>query len=139
MTQPAPLGQARDDSGFTVVEMLVAMVLLAVVALAFFPVVLQSTQAAASDTTLATATRLVSKQMEVIRATPLTACPAPGAEPLGSLVETMTDPRGVELQTWAKFEGTCTPTGLARYVVSVTRSSAPTTAAAALVVLEPRS
>ena len=124
-TAPGPRG-AREE-GFSLAEILGSMVILAVLALAFLPVAMHTAQAAAGGTTLSTATRLVSKQLELVRATPLTTCPPAGAEPIGSLVETVTDPRGVELQTWTKFEGTCSSNGLIRYVVTVTRSSAPGT------------
>lgn len=129
---------AQCDSGFTLTEMIVSMLLLAVVSLAFYPVVLHSTEAAARGTTTSTATRLMSKQLERLRATPLTSCPAVGPEPLGTMVDTVTDARGVQLQAWTKREGTCT-TG-ARYVISITRSSAPSSplaTATTFVALEP--
>ena len=109
------------ESGFSLVEMVVAMVLLGVIALAFLPVVAQATRSVASSSTLATAARLVSQEMEQVRATPLTTCPAPGPQ-AGA---TVTDGRGLELQTWVQFDEACTEPGVVRYVVYVTRPSTP--------------
>lgn len=106
-TEHAPLVGDREG-GFSLVEVVVAMVLLSIVSLAFLPLVARATQAAASGSQLASASRLVSQQMELVRAAPPTTCPAAGPEPLGtSTGEILDGPRGVRLQTWTKFVGPC--------------------------------
>lgn len=129
-----------DDAGFTLAEIVVSMLLFSLLAMAFFPVVLRTSEAAAAGTTLSTASRLVSKHMERVRAAPISTCPPTDPQPSGTVVESVTDGRGNELQVWAKFDGPCTASGLARYVVTVTKSSAPgvpLASATTLIMLEP--
>jgi prepilin-type N-terminal cleavage/methylation domain-containing protein len=110
------------ERGLSLVEVVVSMVLLALVAMAFLPLAAKAAQAAAAGSTLATATRLVSKQMEVVRAGAATTCPVDADNaPLGAPV---TDPRGVVLETRTDVVGTCP--GVVRYVVTVTRTTPPT-------------
>jgi prepilin-type N-terminal cleavage/methylation domain-containing protein len=125
--RPASAPHEGDrESGFSLVEVLVAMVLLSVIALAFLPLIARAMQTAATGSQLATATRLVSEQMELVRVAPVTTCPASGPEPLGSsLGDLVAGPHGVQFQTWTKYVGSCTVPGSVRYVVSVTVAGKP--------------
>ena len=132
MNRPAaPDGR---ESGFSLVEVVVAMVLLGILSLAFLPLVLRATTAAASATTLATATRLVSKQLELRRAEVLLGCPALGSS---VRVDTVTDPRGAQLEAWATFVGPCSAPGVVRYDVRVIRSTDAATPLATATTLLP--
>jgi len=106
-----------SDCGFGLVEIVVSMFLLALVAMSFLPLVAQTLQTSAGSTTLATATRLVSEQMEAVRV-PSAACP-------GDSVFTKTDPRGVVLRVVSDATGGCTVPGLVTYKVTVAKASAP--------------
>lgn len=137
-SRPAP---RADEGGFSLIEMVVSMAVLAAVALAFLPLLARTTSAAATAGTLTTATELVSKQLERVRATPLSTCPAADPQPLGTPVgPPVKDGRGVELQTWGKVDGTCSSTGVVRYVVSVTGpgAGAPLATATTLLLVDPR-
>jgi prepilin-type N-terminal cleavage/methylation domain-containing protein len=117
----------RDDaegreSGFGLVEVIVSMVLLSVIALAFLPLAAQSATSARKAATLSTATRLVSGQMEVLRATTVPGClPDPGGAGYPALV----DDQGVTWRLHADSTGTC-PLEPVTYTVWVTRSTEPT-------------
>ena len=135
MATRAAVVARRDDDGLSLIEVVVAMVLLSLVALAFLPVIANAATAAARGATVATANRLVSDQLEMARTAGATACldDLGGAEvPVGSPV---TDVRGVVLQVRTDVvlvEGSCTPgaSALLRLTASVTRDDAPTVAVA---------
>jgi Tfp pilus assembly protein PilV len=55
------------ESGFGVVEIVVSMFLLGLIAIAFLPLLVQSLRVSVSNSTLATATQLVTQQMEELR------------------------------------------------------------------------
>ncbi|MFC5928098.1 hypothetical protein D6T64_10345 [Cryobacterium melibiosiphilum] len=57
-----------EDSGFGVIEIVVSMFLLALLAIGFLPLLVQSLRVSVSNSTLATATQLVTQQMEELRA-----------------------------------------------------------------------
>jgi prepilin-type N-terminal cleavage/methylation domain-containing protein len=110
------------ESGFSLVEVIVAMVLLSAVAMAFLPLVLQATEAASTSNRLATASRLVSEQMESKRAAPNTICD----DRAGVVVVATADPRGGEFRTHTDIDGPCPGTGIVKYDVWVTHSAEPT-------------
>lgn len=56
------------DSGFGIIEIILSMFLLALIAMAFLPLLMQSLRVSVSNSTLATATQLVAQQMEELRA-----------------------------------------------------------------------
>ena len=58
----------KSDAGFGILEIVVSMFLLALLAIGFIPLLMQSLRVAVSNSTLATATQLVAQQMEEIRA-----------------------------------------------------------------------
>ena len=117
-TPTTPRG--TQEAGFTLAEVIVSMVLLGLLAMAFLPLALRTTTAVAGGTALTTATRVAGEQMEVIRADPVASC---RTDDQWRVVGTMTDPRGVQLQTRTRTTGTCP--GLVRYDVSVSRVTAP--------------
>jgi type II secretory pathway pseudopilin PulG len=59
-----PYRSAVGDSGFGMIEIVVSMFLLALIALAFIPVLIQGVRISAVNTSIATATQLVSQNME---------------------------------------------------------------------------
>ena len=91
-----PNGTARDNHGFGLVEVIVAMALLMVVALAMLPVFVAALNLSKGNVAVATATQVVSEQMDLAHNLPAS-CVAVQTfrdEVLGRLVE---DPRGVVL------------------------------------------
>ena len=137
MTRTASPGNASagahdrsDDSGFSLIEMVVSMVLLAVIAMAFLPLVTRTATAAARGATLVTATQLVSEQMEAVRQSAAPVCPP---DRNGAVETTATDGRGVVLQVRTDrvdVRGSCAAgsSGLVRFTAWVTRSTEPTVA-----------
>ena len=117
-TDPHPDG----DAGFSLVETVIAMVLLALVALAVLPLVLEVTRASATGVRLATASRLVAEQMEAKRAVPNTICD----DRNGAVVVRTPDPRGGAFETRTNIDGACPGTGVVKYDVWVTHTTAPT-------------
>lgn len=89
------------DEGFGLVEILVSMMLLAILAVALVPILIQGLQQAASNATLATATQLANNELE--RARSWKTCSA--LDP-GSL--TITDAREVDLSLTTTV-GSCAP------------------------------
>jgi type II secretory pathway pseudopilin PulG len=142
MSEPAPVvdrsvADRPDESGLGLVEVIVAMVLLAMFAMSFLPLLARSAGAAATGTTVVTAGRLVSDQMEQVRATGSVSCPADNDD---AVIDTLTDPRGVVLQVRTDvvlIEGSCAggQKALLRFEASVTRSTAPTVDVAAATTL----
>jgi prepilin-type N-terminal cleavage/methylation domain-containing protein len=61
-------GRLSEDSGFGLIEIIVSMFLLAILAMAFLPLLISSLRVTSVNTSIATATQLVSEQMERARA-----------------------------------------------------------------------
>ena len=57
-----------DEAGFGLVEIVVSMFILAIIAIAFLPLLIQGIKVAADNRTLATATQLIHDQIEQARA-----------------------------------------------------------------------
>jgi type II secretory pathway pseudopilin PulG len=57
----------HDEEGLGLVEIVVSMFMLALLAMAFLPFLIQSLTATKANTTLATATQVVAKQMDDLR------------------------------------------------------------------------
>lgn len=57
-----------EDEGFGLVEIVVSMLILAVIAIAFLPLLIQGVQVARQNQTIATATQLIHDQIEQARA-----------------------------------------------------------------------
>lgn len=58
----------RADDGFGLVEVIVSMVILAVIAIAFLPVLIQGMKQSVANATLATATQLVNEKLQLAQA-----------------------------------------------------------------------
>ncbi|MFE4467551.1 prepilin-type N-terminal cleavage/methylation domain-containing protein [Leifsonia sp. NPDC056824] len=86
----------RDDSGFTLIEVMVAMLLLVVVALALVPAFVSQMRATSTNTTIATASQLAGQQIDDAqsRAATCAALQAYQTETVAPVV----DGRGVSLQ-----------------------------------------
>jgi prepilin-type N-terminal cleavage/methylation domain-containing protein len=125
MDAPAPVDGhavgADPESGFGLIEVIVSMVLLGIIAMAFLPLALQATTAARGGATLATATRLVSGQMEKLRGNTVPGCPTDFA---GAGFPMLTDAQGVVWEVHTDITGTC-PVEPVTYTVWVTRSVDP--------------
>lgn len=61
---------ARNDAGFSLIELSVAILVLGIVLIAFLPMVAQSVQLAAQNQRIAEANQLVASRIESFRSTP---------------------------------------------------------------------
>jgi len=95
-----------EESGFGMIEIVISMFLLALLAIAFLPLLVQGVQQSSSNATLATATQLVNDEMELARSR--TTCTS-----LTTTSYTVTDPRGVTLQVARTVGGSCPATTVA--------------------------
>lgn len=111
----------RDDDGFTVIEVVIAMLLLAVIAIMLIPALIGATKVSAQNTTLATASQLAGQQIDEARSREATcaALQAYQAETVAPVV----DARGVSLQA-TRDAITCPSSypGTATVTVSVART-----------------
>lgn len=89
----APTDRA-SDAGLGLIEIVVSMLMLAILAVAFLPLLVEGLKLSARNTTLATATQLVAERMQLAQAA------GPDCAAVATLggVTTFTDPRGVELE-----------------------------------------
>jgi type II secretory pathway pseudopilin PulG len=124
----------RSSDGVSLVEIVVAMFILALIAVAFLPLLVQGVKQSAANATRATAVRLVSDQIDQARAAG-TSCAIVRAM-VGSVVTT--DSRGNSL-TRANTAGTCSavvgsyPTTLT-FTVDVTRTGGASLAKASTLI-----
>lgn len=83
-----------SEDGLGLIEIVVSMLMLAILAVAFLPLLVEGLKLSARNTTLATATQLVAEQMQLAQAA------GPTCATVAALqgVQTFTDGRGVELQ-----------------------------------------
>jgi Tfp pilus assembly protein PilV len=93
--QPAPT-RPQVDSGFGMIEIVISMFLIGLIAIAFIPVLIQGMRISVANTSIATATQLVSQNMEQARArgTSCTDLRAFAAEAVAPVV----DKRGISFQ-----------------------------------------
>lgn len=84
---------ANGDLGLGLIEIVISMFLLALLALAFAPVLIASIRSSDANTTVATATQLVNERMQIAQAN------GPSCSNVASLAGTLTltDPRGVTI------------------------------------------
>ena len=115
----ALLRPAVDDGGFTLIEVVVAMFLLAIVSTGLIPALIGSLKVSGQNTTIATASQLVSQQLDVARSGPAT-CSALMNYKI-AVLPPVVDARGVSFQP-VRSSVTCTSgaPGIARVRVTVT-------------------
>lgn len=103
-TEPISNPDRNGDRGLGLIEILVAMLMLAILSLATLPVLINGIQQSAANTTLATATQLANRQMElaVLQGPTCSAITTYASTPVASV----TDARGVVLQI-ALTAGSC--------------------------------
>lgn len=98
--------EQKQSDGFGIAEVLVAVMLLMVVALSMLPVVIAGLRASGTNVSVATATQLVSEQMDLARnISPTCAAVQTFAAETGGLL--WTDPRGVVLEIHREAPTTC--------------------------------
>ena len=96
------LGRFRSDDGFGLIEIVISMFLLAVLAMAFLPLLVQSLKQSAANATLVTATQLVNERLELVQSAGGT-CSSIGAFAVDS---TFDDAQGVTIAL-STTVGTC--------------------------------
>lgn len=103
----------EDDEGFGLVEVIVAMFLLAVLAIAFLPILINGLKTSQRTATTATATQIMDAQFDAAQS--VTACGSIATSTLSP-----TDSRGTAL-TVTRTRGACPTTypGTVSYTVSV--------------------
>jgi prepilin-type N-terminal cleavage/methylation domain-containing protein len=117
---------ADPERGFGMIEVVISIFLLAILALSFAPILINTIKDTARTTTIATATQLAGKQIEAARAVHSSTGAAPTcADVTGFLAVTpvtVLDPRGVELEPqWAAASCPSSYPGVVRAAVSVMR------------------
>lgn len=121
-----------NDSGLGLVEIVVAMFLFAIMAVAFLPAIIRGYEATRTNTTLSTATQLLSGQLESLRTTSGPSC----ASLLIFNATPVTDDRGVALRPTRTVTCPLAYPGTARVVVGmVNDANSPIATATTLVVV----
>lgn len=93
----------QHDEGVGLIEIIVSMLLLAILAIAFLPLLIQGLKQSVANSTLATATQLVSEKMQLLQSQGPVCADVAGVAGVTSL----TDSRGVVLQV-TTTTGVCT-------------------------------
>lgn len=130
-----PFRLDRDDAGFTVIEVMVAMLLLVVVALALIPALVAQMRATSTNTTIALASQLVGQQVDDAqsRASTCAALQAYQSETVAPVV----DSRGVSLQPRRTVSLPCPSTypSTIQVQVTVTQTGSSTVLASATTIV----
>lgn len=102
-TEPTETVSETNDQGFGLVEIVVSMFMLAVLAIAFLPLLVEGLRQSVATSTTATATQLVSERMQLAQSQ------GPDCADVATLAGTtqFTDPRGVILAVTTTV-GSCT-------------------------------
>jgi len=113
--------------GFGIIEVLISLALLSIISIAFVPLLLNSVKSAAGNTTIATATQIVNREIEGVRAVRSPTATAPSCYDVTQYLQvtlaSVVDPRGVVLIP--RWDSTTCPSnypGTVRARVSVSRS-----------------
>ena len=136
---PAAAGSldgARDtESGIGLIEIVVSMFLIALLAMAFLPLLIQSLRATTTNTSASIATQLVSQQLEQLR-TVATTCTAVSTF-LATDPAPVTDDRGVILTIDRQLVGACPSTypGTVKVRMAVTNGGSTLSEATTLVMV----
>ena len=118
--QPAT-SPATGEAGIGLIEIVVSMFLIALLAMAFLPLLINSLKASTTNTSASIATQLVGQQLEQLR-TVATNCAAVTTF-LGTDPAAVTDDRGVILTIDRQLVGACPATYPGTVKVRVTVSS----------------
>lgn len=133
---------SNDERGFGIIEIVVAMFLLALLLVSFAPILVNTLKFTARNTTIATATQIVNQQIEAARAVRSSTATAPSCNDIKQFLlvtpAPVVDPRGVTLQPrWDTFAActASTTVGYVRVRVSVTQLgyTNPTASAATII------
>ncbi len=120
-----------DDAGLGLLEIVISMFLISLLAISFIPVLIAGLRAAESNSTTATATRLVAQAIDVARTTGANDCA--DAEFLDDPVIEEVDAQGVTIRVTTSI-GSCTPGG----TVAVTARAVDTADASATAIAQAR-
>jgi len=128
---PTSFRTGRDDTGFTLIEVLVSMLILAIIALALIPAFISQMRATSTNTTIATASQLAGQQIDAAQSLAAT-CAALQAYQ-SQTVAAVIDARGVTLQAQRTVSLPCPSTYPAtiKVKVSVTTSGSASSLATA--------
>jgi len=134
LDREASLNRAQ---GFGIIEVLISLALLSIISVAFVPLLLNSMKSASGNTTIATATQIVNREIEGVRAVRSPTATAPSCydvtQYLQATLAAVVDPRGVVLHP--QWDATTCPSnypGTVRARVSVSRSGQLTPVAQAV-------
>lgn len=120
---------ASTDDGFGIVEVLVAMLMLALLAVAFLPVLISGLRLTASNSTITTAAQMVSEQLNLARSQTAT-CSALTAFQ-SSAAPAVTDGAGKTLSAVNTLTCPTSYPGTATFTTKVTASGSTTVLATA--------
>ena len=134
MTSPAPEAGSAE-AGIGLIEIVVSMFLIALLAMAFLPLLIQSLKATTTNTSASIATQLVGQQLEQLR-TVTTTCAAVTTF-LATDPAPVSDDRGVILTIDRQLVGACPTTypGTVKVRVSVTSGGETLSEASTLVMV----
>lgn len=135
------LGDAcRLEGGFGMIEVVVSMLLLGVLSISFIPLLMNSVKSTGSNTTIATATQIVNREVEGARAVRSPTATSPSCNDITQYLQvtlaSVIDPRGVTLVP--KWDPTSCPSaypGVVRARISVTRIGNATPVAQAVTLI----
>ena len=121
-------GRGLDSAGFSLIEVIIAMFLLGIVAVAILPALWQGITLSSQEASTATATRYMNKVVDDARATPT--CAFLAAVPS---LPTFTDGRGVSLSTASSSVTGCAKGATAKLTVNVVGEGRTLATATALI------
>ena len=93
----ASLNDPRDDEGFGMVEVVVSMLMIALLAIAVLPILIQGLRVSATNSTIATATQILNDKLEAARSI-APQCSLVYSTLNGTETSTVVDPRGVSFR-----------------------------------------
>lgn len=121
------MNDREDDEGFGLVEIVVSMFILALLAMAVLPILVQGLKQSSSNATLATGTQLVNQQLQLAQAKGPTCTNVESA----AGTQQLTDPQGVQLQVTTTVGSCPAGTGTVSVVASAVRQDDGATIASA--------
>lgn len=129
-------GAFSEESGIGILEVVVAILLLALLVLSFVPVLANSIKLSGRNTTIATASQIVGQQIETARALRSSTATDPSCADIQAFVSAfqadVLDPRGVKMSTTWTYSGCPSVAPWAVYLtVTVTQTGTTTTLASA--------